>query len=61
MASMFNQTMYSDIIVLIQDVALPAHQFVIGLQSAFLKKAIHKGFAKGKEMLKFQQGSGTAH
>ncbi|KAI1001652.1 hypothetical protein K3495_g6550 [Podosphaera aphanis] len=71
---MFNNSLYSDVIIKIFDVEIPAHQFVICVQSEYFKKAFQKpqslkegdaisqGFAEGESMIiEFKEGSGAAY
>jgi hypothetical protein len=59
---MFNQDTLSDTTVIIQNVTLPAHQFVISVQSPYLANAIQAAFSStGTRTLTFPDGSGIAH
>jgi hypothetical protein len=59
---MFNRDTLSDTTILIQNITLPTHEIVIGLQSPYLAGAIEKALiTTGSRTLVFQEGSGMAH
>ncbi|KAF9728661.1 hypothetical protein PMIN01_13489 [Paraphaeosphaeria minitans] len=58
---MFNQTTYADITMLIENVSLPAHRFVVCPQSSYLEEACHQAFSRDEQTLHCDQGSGAAY
>lgn len=61
-ASLFNNTKYSDAAVDIHDKRLPVHRSVICTQSEYFEKALQEAFAEGSSrVLKYHTGSGAAH
>ncbi|KAH8716754.1 hypothetical protein GQ44DRAFT_713277 [Phaeosphaeriaceae sp. PMI808] len=60
-ATLFNNTEYSDAVIQIHGVTLHVHLFIICIQCEYFKKAFG-GFAEGStRTIKFDNGSGAAH
>ena len=60
--SLFNNTKYSDAIIIIHDIVLPVHKSVICTQSLYFEKAFQESFVEGSSgELRFNDGSGAAH